>query len=187
MHSTTKLDDGYMGSGKILRYSIRKYGVENHTKEIVEFLPTREELVLRETEIVNKELISDGKCMNLKEGGTGGLSSETHKFNFRKAGINGFIEKIKTNGEFKQTHVERTSKYIIEYNNSGKNVSPRFKDKNHTNESKRLMSEKKKGLGVGETNSQFGTCWIIKDGINKKIKKEDLETYLNEGWVQGRK
>ena len=49
------------------------------------------------------------------------------------------------------------------------------------------MSEIRKGTGTGETNSQYGTCWVTKDGSNKKIKKEDLETYLNEGWCKGRK
>ena len=29
MHSTSNENDGYMGSGKRLRYSIRKYGKEN--------------------------------------------------------------------------------------------------------------------------------------------------------------
>lgn len=38
----------------------------------------------------------------------------------------------------------------------------------------------------GEKNSQFGTCWITKDGINKKIKKEDIETYILDGWNKGR-
>ena len=33
MHSTYKLNDGYLGSGKILRYSIRKYGKENFSIE----------------------------------------------------------------------------------------------------------------------------------------------------------
>ena len=79
MHSAYNLEDGYMGSGKRLRYSIRKHGIENHTKEILEFLPTREDLVLREIEIVTKELISEDLCMNLREGGTGGFSSETAK------------------------------------------------------------------------------------------------------------
>ena len=59
--------------------------------------------------------------------------------------------------------------------------------KKHSEETKQLLSEKQKGTGVGELNSQYGTCWITKDGANKKIKKEGLETYLNEGWVKGRK
>ena len=38
----------------------------------------------------------------------------------------------------------------------------------------------------GEKNSQFGTCWITKDDKSIKIKKEDLEKYVSEGWKKGR-
>ena len=41
--------------------------------------------------------------------------------------------------------------------------------------------------GTGKTNSQYGTCWITMDGTNKKIKKEELDSYLAIGWVKGRK
>ena len=72
MHSTDNLEDGYVGSGKRLGYSIRKYGLENHKFEILEFLPSREELKKREAEVVNEELLSNPLCMNLKFGGEGG-------------------------------------------------------------------------------------------------------------------
>lgn len=36
MHSTDNLDDGYLGSGKLLGYSVAKHGKENHKREIVE-------------------------------------------------------------------------------------------------------------------------------------------------------
>lgn len=39
----------------------------------------------------------------------------------------------------------------------------------------------------GEKNSQYGTCWIHNDKESIKIKKEDLEKYLTEGWIKGRK
>ena len=78
MHSTSNLKDGYLGSGKRLRYSIRKYGESNFKLEILEFLSTREELVRREKELVNEDLIKDFSCMNLKLGGSGGFCSEEH-------------------------------------------------------------------------------------------------------------
>ncbi len=187
MHSTINLSDGYMGSGKILRYSIRKYGVENHTKEIVEFCETREELVLREIEIVNKELISDGLCMNLKEGGFGGFSSEEHMKKCSKAGNDTKRIKLKNDLEYRKTHIIKFSKGLMNYNASGKNDSPRFSGKSHSEETKQKMSESSKNSGVGESNSQYGTCWITKDGINKKIKKETLDVHFKEGWVKGRK
>jgi len=43
IHSTIKLDDGYIGSGVRLLRSIRKHGKENHIKEILEFFTSREE------------------------------------------------------------------------------------------------------------------------------------------------
>lgn len=38
----------------------------------------------------------------------------------------------------------------------------------------------------GEKNSQYGTCWITKEGKNKKIKKEELEIFEQQGWKKGR-
>ena len=34
IHSTNDINDGYMGSGKQLHYSLRKYGINNHKKEM---------------------------------------------------------------------------------------------------------------------------------------------------------
>lgn len=81
MHSTDDMDDGYMGSGKRLHRSIGKYGVSQHTKEVLEQLPSREALVLREAAVVTTDLIkADPQCMNLVPGGNGnwgwGLTSE---------------------------------------------------------------------------------------------------------------
>ena len=69
MHSTDDLDDEYFGSGQRLWHSINYHGKEAHSKEILEFLPDRESLRKREAEIVNEEVLSDEKCMNLIMGG----------------------------------------------------------------------------------------------------------------------
>lgn len=35
--------------------------------------------------------------------------------------------------------------------------------------------------------SAYGTCWIYNNKESKKIKKEELEFYINHGWNKGRK
>ena len=76
MHSTDDLNDGYIGSGKKLWYSIKKYGKENFKIEYLEFFKNRKLLIEAEKKIVNNELIKDPLCLNLKLGGTGGLINE---------------------------------------------------------------------------------------------------------------
>lgn len=108
MHSTDDLEDGYMGSGKRLWRSIRKYGLDNHTREILEFLADRKSLKNREAEIVNENMLKDPNCMNLVIGGGGGIRnvpnrnkreykplSESHKANLSKAmkGVGGKYER----------------------------------------------------------------------------------------------
>lgn len=69
LHSTNNLDDGYLGSGRRLRYSINKYGKNNHKREILEFCNSRKELVDREKEIITLNEIAKKDCLNLIVGG----------------------------------------------------------------------------------------------------------------------
>jgi hypothetical protein len=76
MHSTDNLEDGYMGSGKALKFSIKRYGKENHRVEILEIVENRELLAERERAIVTLSKVKNGKCMNLKVGGIGGFTKK---------------------------------------------------------------------------------------------------------------
>lgn len=71
MHSTDNLNDGYKGSGSILSRSIKKYGKDSHTCEVLEFLPDRKTLALREEQLITPELRTNKMCMNIRSGGTG--------------------------------------------------------------------------------------------------------------------
>lgn len=78
MHSSDSLNDNYLGSGKLLNFSIRKYGNKNHKREILEILECRNQLKDREKEIVNEELLSDPLNINLAYGGEGGDTWSTN-------------------------------------------------------------------------------------------------------------
>lgn len=79
MHTTTNINDGYQGSGTLLRRSLAKHGTDAHTTTIIEYLSNRDALAAREREIVNEEMLLDPLCMNLREGGFGGWTHETQR------------------------------------------------------------------------------------------------------------
>jgi hypothetical protein len=178
MHSTSNLEDGYMGSGKRLRRSLRKYGIDNHKKEILGFFESRELLIEAEKRVITDDMITDNNCMNMMSGGTGGFVS------FEACSKGGKIIGIKNQNVYseigKKGGFANNLKNGVNYNFKN---SKRFKNKKHSEETKQKMRKTK---NVGESNSQYGTCWITKDGLNKKIKKEDLDTFIQDGWVKGR-
>ena len=69
-HQTVNLNDSYMGSGKLIKRAIEKYGIENFTKEILHIFTTAEEMDAKEKELVTLHENS----YNMTEGGKGGFS-----------------------------------------------------------------------------------------------------------------
>lgn len=53
-HTTNKIDDGYFGSGKVLKQAIKKYGSENFSFEVLEILDNCSQRILdsRETDFI---------------------------------------------------------------------------------------------------------------------------------------
>jgi hypothetical protein len=196
MHSTDNLNDGYVGSGTRLRKLIYKHGKEIFDMEILEFLPDRKSLKEREAEIVNSDLLLEEKCMNLRIGGEGGFTNREHEKKFIKSS-----EKTRWNHKDSPSHMKlselrKNQEWCINY---GKKVSlglkmvnhnhNTFKNKKHSEETKMKISKSLTGRGCGEDNSQFGTCWVFNDEVKQsiKIKKDELQSYLDKGWFKGRK
>ena len=69
IHSTDDMNDGRLGSGKQLGYSIKKHGRENHVREVLEEFSNRADLVAREHEVVDGDMLKDPMCMNIMRGG----------------------------------------------------------------------------------------------------------------------
>jgi group I intron endonuclease len=72
MHQTQNLDDGYMGSGKLIKQAIKKFGIENFKKEILYILSNKEEMENKEKELVTWSEVNEHLCYNMTIGGTGG-------------------------------------------------------------------------------------------------------------------
>lgn len=72
VHKTMDLNDNYMGSGKYLKKAIKKYGLENFTKTILEFFDSEKEMFIREREIINEAFLTRPDVYNLSNGGNGG-------------------------------------------------------------------------------------------------------------------
>jgi len=69
MHQTKNLDDGYMGSGKLLKRAIDKHGLDNFVKEILHVFDNSSDMIAKEAELVK----CDKSTYNLCEGGKGGF------------------------------------------------------------------------------------------------------------------
>ena len=180
IHSTNNLDDGYLGSGKRLRYSIRKYGRENHICEKLEFFDTRKELSKKEEEIVNLNEISKKNCLNINIGGDKG-SSEIAKI---AGDLHSF--RLKHDREYRNMVSEKISAGVKKtYDNGrlGKNYFS-WKGKKFPEEAKKKIGLKNSARQKGTGNSQYGTCWITNGIENKKIYRGDN---IPEGWRLGRK
>lgn len=71
IHETNHINDGYLGSGKAIKYAIKKYGKENFYSVILGIFDDKEEAYEFESFYVNDEFVASTKTYNLKEGGFG--------------------------------------------------------------------------------------------------------------------
>lgn len=70
-HSTKNLNDGYMGSGKILNRAYEKNGTDSFRKNILKFFKTNREMYEYEAKLVTEEFIERHDTYNMVTGGRG--------------------------------------------------------------------------------------------------------------------
>lgn len=102
-------------------------------------------------------------------------------------------------GELKHVNED----YVITKNSNGETFyvtkdDPRYLsgELKHVWKGRKMTEEHKTKIGKansikqkGKANSQYGTCWIhnLDLKVSKKIKKEELDSFIQDGWIKGRK
>ena len=194
-HKTNDKNDGYMGSGKIIKKAINKYGIDKFTKDIIYEASSSKEMYLKE-----KELVELGKhSYNLKKGGQGGWdfnnsnpNLHTHQLPHLKMMAKNLQEKRKNDKDFDEQYKQSISEGLKEKFKTDSEYRERtinrlktiWPGKKHKDETRLKMSKSHQGKHDGEKNTQYGTMWITNGVENRKIKKEEN---IPEGWSKGRK
>lgn len=190
VHKTKDLDDGYMGSGKVLKSAVEKYGIYNFVKEYIVIFNNSKDMFTMESQIVTEEFVSDSKTYNLKVGGFGGFDYiNKNKLNSYPERLEKDLEKLKLATEKRLVLIQDTEwnkifkeKVSIGLKEYFKHNTGHFNGKSHSEETKQKLSGPRP-QSKGENNSQFGSMWITNGQENKKIKKDVL---IPEGWYKGR-
>lgn len=164
-HSTDNFDDNYFGSGFALKRAIKKYGIENFTKTIIDFCPNEEQALELESFIVDKEFILRPDTYNLRMGGTGSI------LNYNKENRESTKGRITINNGERNTMIKRVD--LDEYILQGWKIGSCHKPNKSTREKL--------------SKSSVNTKWMTKDDINKRVKSDCFEKYLQSGWVFGKR
>lgn len=106
IHSTNNLFDNYLGSGEVLKKAHKKYGKENFLKIIIMNFSSRASANNYERLIVNKDLIDNQMCYNMKTGGDNQfIMSDEVKLKISESGKIRFLTTKQWNtGLTKETH-----------------------------------------------------------------------------------
>jgi hypothetical protein len=81
VHSTKNLDDGYLGSGTVLKAAISKYGRSSFVREILQFFPDRSTAFLAEAALISDEMVTNETSYNICKGGQGAVGSLIPDYN----------------------------------------------------------------------------------------------------------
>lgn len=175
VHSmNSKYKDHYMGSGKYLKLTQKKYGMKYFTKEILKYFHNSDEMFEYEKNFVNKDFLiqNHDMCYNLVCGGKYGATGMLY---IEKDGI----------------YMRILPDFIQEFLDKGWNITSGTKGKICIKKDNIVKYVSKEDLDlyindgwIKEGNSK-GLIRIENDIDQKFVKKEDLDYYLNNGWYIG--
>ena len=181
-HQTKNLDDGYMGSGKLIKRAIAKYGIENFSKEILHVFNTEHDMNSAEKDLV----VLSEQSYNLCDGGQGGFGYIIKNgLNIYEGHKDRYAENFANNRAYYESEqfkrdIEKSLK-LAEAARKKLYPDGTFSGKSHSDKTKNDMKGHKRQSG--EKNSQFGKRWITDGVVSTRIGADEE---IPEGWRKGR-
>lgn len=114
VHQTENLNDGYMGSGLLLKKAQKKYGLENFSKEILYECNSRDELFVMESQLVTQDFVNSKQTYNTRLGGQGG-PKEPRKTDYYRSGAHSHNVKL-AQKKAKEKHILLKQQRVDKYN-----------------------------------------------------------------------
>ena len=181
----------YWGSGKRITRQIKKYGTEIFKYEIL-CISNEDYIYELESKYVTKELIQEDKlCLNITPGGfkppsqKGVIISEATRQKLKNRIPWNKGKSLSEEQKNKLSQINLGKKHSEETKNKFKNRVPWNAGKKglfkHTEERKKQISEWSKG-----NKFNLGRIFMNDGKKNFRIKKEEIEIYLEKGLVTGR-
>ena len=161
--------DNYWGSGPAIKAAIKKYGKQNFKKEVLEVFNSSEDAFKYEAEHITLKEVQDPMCYNMQLGGLGGTEGAI----------------FMTNGT---DHIRILPEFEEEYRNKGYSRLQKI----HSAETLQKMRESHRGLKRSKESltkagaSMRQLVWVKKEDQELRIHKNELESYLDQGYVRGR-
>lgn len=212
VHSFVNLNDQYLGSGKILKQAIKKYGKDNFKREDIKFFYDEKEAYQFEAELVKEEQIKNRNCYNLILGGRQSFvfvdpvwitDGENNKFVNRGDAISNYIglgwKYGRVLSEYHKQKLKERKPYVRKFTplafrkpqKKRKPVSEETKEKirkNHRFNNGAVVSleTRKKLSAAGKGKSKPGTTNNRKWYNNGFIERLFIPNNIADGWMLGR-
>ena len=182
--------ESYLGSGKLIRRAIQKYGEECFEKEVIEEVTNRELLQEREKHWIAYYNSTDRKIgYNISKGGDGGDTISNHPDREK-------IIKKMSEGQKGRVFTEEHRRKLRENHNSKnpevlKKISEALKGRTKSEEHKRKISETLKGRKIPKDIVEKVAVklrqkvWWHSPGTKQTLRL-DRDQEAPEGYVRGR-
>ena len=185
-HKATTFTTDYKGSGKLLRYALKKYGNKNFKVELVEECETLDILNEREIYWISKyNAWKSEKFYNIHPGGDGGdvrlYLSEEEKDKMHKDHSKYIIDRLQEDNEFHSKFAG--AKHGHKCYQSTKDKIGNAQKKYWSTVSDEVKHER---LSRSAKTRCTGRVWITNDIEDKFIKPEYLNDFKEKGYRIGR-